>query len=70
MNRTPADDKGAPEADETGAGEPREELVDIPRGNDETVRTLQARPLPDGSGNDSPDPDERPDEDTERYDAG
>ncbi|MGP5726215.1 hypothetical protein ACTXOR_10575 [Arthrobacter rhombi] len=48
----------------------KEELVDVSREDGETIRTLQQRPLPDGSGNDSPEPQERPDEGDERYDAG
>ncbi|MGP5319197.1 hypothetical protein ACTXMB_15430 [Arthrobacter rhombi] len=48
----------------------KEELVDVSPEDGETIRTLQQRPLPDGSSNDSPDPQERPDEGDERYDAG
>lgn len=51
----------------TGADE---ELVDVPGGPGETIRTLDFRDIPDGSGNDSSDPGRRPDDDEERYDAG
>lgn len=70
MERTPADKTDAPEPDERGPEDRSEGLQDVPREDGETIRTVQARPLADGSGNDSPDPDERPDDDTERYDAG
>lgn len=73
MNRTPEDDTAVPRPRGADAGEPvgpRGELVDLQRGPGETIRTLELRPLPDGSGNDSPVPDEKPDAGTEKCDAG
>ncbi|HXD28529.1 MAG TPA: hypothetical protein VN621_07185 [Arthrobacter sp.] len=60
---------GAGEEHHTFAGSADGELVDV--GEDgETIRTLEERQTPDGSGNDADDPDRRPDDDGERYDAG
>lgn len=47
-----------------------EELVDIPGEPGETIRTLDFRDIPDGSGNDASDPGRHRDDDEERYDAG
>lgn len=66
-----ADQLGNDGAEHRSAGGSAEgELVDVPGGDDETIRTLEYRQVPDGSGNDAADPDRRPDEDEDRYDAG
>ncbi|WP_372698132.1 hypothetical protein [Arthrobacter sp. JSM 101049] len=60
---------GHEEEHHTFAGSADGELVDV--GEDgETIRTLDERQTPDGSGNDADDPDQRPDDDGQRYDAG
>ncbi|GAA1354814.1 hypothetical protein GCM10009596_01070 [Arthrobacter rhombi] len=66
-----ADRRGSDDAEHRSVGGSAEgELVDVPGEDDETIRTLEYRQVPDGSGNDADDPDRRPDDDEDRYDAG
>lgn len=65
----PGNTSGPEEEHHTYAGSADGELVDVDE-DGETIRTLEERPTPDGSGNDADDPDQRPDDDGQRYDAG
>ncbi|MBM6621614.1 hypothetical protein JTF08_08355 [Micrococcaceae bacterium RIT802] len=65
-----ADDPGNDDAEHRTVGGADGELVDVPGEVGETIRTVEPRGVPDGSGNDARDPDRRPDDDDERYDAG
>lgn len=66
-----ADGLGSDGAEHRSVGGPAEgELVDVPGEDNETIRTLEHRQVPDGSGNDADNPDRRPDDDEDRYDAG
>lgn len=67
-----SDDPGAGDGEEhrTAGGSAGDTLVDVPGAAGETIRTLGHPDIADGSGNDAGDPDRRPDDDEERYDAG